>query len=282
MVIENFATLSVEEQISFAKELIEKINSGNIFSNETNFEFEDVEPNELTGGLFVSASLANPISISREATWSALDGEGAHEDPGNDAEYETDIVVDIRNYFQTFSAEIDGYDVSINIEDVDEDESVEAEVDVTNITEEDAGIGSYEFWGFKGYDSRPYVEVEGTITKAYSCSVYFTVEPAEANTSITEGAEKIAYEIWALGRDSDGDPIEYERYIGSKDTYEEALAKVKTFKRVTDLPMSGEDLEALVPGDYIAVIIETVRCKSNLKADNEIIDSKEIIRLFIK
>ena len=281
MVIENFATLSVEEQVRFAKELIEKVNSGNIFSDETNFVFEDVEPDELTGGLFISASLANPISVSREATWSALDEDGAHKDPGNEAEYETDIKDDVRNSFQTLSAEIDGYNVSINIEDIDEYESVDAEVDVTNISEEDAGIGSYEFWGFKGYDSQPYVEVEGTITKAYDCSVYFSVEPAEDNT-IKESTDKVRYDVWAIGCDSDGDSIDLDYFLGYKDTYEDAVAKAKTFKRVTDLPVSDGDLDFISPGDYFSIVVETTKSNNSLVSGRETIEEKEINRLFIK
>jgi len=43
----------------------------------------------------------------------------------------------------------------------------------------DGGIGSFEFWGFKGYDSQPYVSCEDTIDwdrKLYSDSENAIIE----------------------------------------------------------------------------------------------------------
>jgi hypothetical protein len=65
----------------------------------------------------------------------------------------------------------------LEIDDVDEVETVEVEVD--SISHEDAGIGHYEYWGEVGYDSRPYVEVEGTIVKACDCALSLYVEVAD-------------------------------------------------------------------------------------------------------
>jgi hypothetical protein len=179
MVVENFAVLPVEEQIKFAKDLIEKINLGNTFTDETNFELQGVEPDDVTGGLWVSVSLANPISIKREATWEAGDEDGAYEDPGRDAEYSSTIEDDAKKSFKTLAAAVDGYNVSLQIDDIDEDDSVDAEVEVENISNEDSGIGSYEYFGFTGYDSQPYVAVTGTITRYCDCAVTFYIEPAD-------------------------------------------------------------------------------------------------------
>lgn len=175
--IENFIALSVEEQIMFAKALLDKFNSEHIVSDKTILEFQDVEVDDIDGGLWITASPATPILVSREATWTAGDEEGASEDPGNEAEYMNLLRDDTKKTFKTLSAELDGYKVSLKIDDVDEDETIEAEVEVDKISHEDAGIGSYEFWGFNGYDSQPYVEVEGTITRAYDCTITIFVEP---------------------------------------------------------------------------------------------------------
>jgi hypothetical protein len=78
-------------------------------------------------------------------------------------------------------AVIEGYKVSLDISDVDEDEAIEVEVD--NISHEDSGIGSYEYWGHMEYDSQPYVEVEGTIVKACTCALAFFVYPVDAPAS---------------------------------------------------------------------------------------------------
>lgn len=178
MIIENFAELSIEEQINFVKVLLEKINSENIFSEEANFEFTDVEADDITGGLWVTASISNPISVSRKATWSAADEDTAAEDPGRDAEYRNTISEDAEKAFNTLVTQIDGYRVSLRIDDVEEDEAIDAEVEVESISHEDSGIGDYEFWGFKGHDSNPYVEVEGTIIRECDCSLTFFIEPA--------------------------------------------------------------------------------------------------------
>lgn len=177
MVVENFAVLSIEEQIKFARPILEKINNENIFSDETNFEFQDVEPDDITGGLWITVSTANPIRVIREATWTAGTEEGAEEDPGNDAEYSKSIYEDTNKSFKTLSSEIDGYDVSLKVDDVEEDETVDADIEIDHISHEDAGIGSYEYFGFTGYDSQPYVEVEGTITRMCDCNITFFVIP---------------------------------------------------------------------------------------------------------
>lgn len=166
----------VENITEFAKTILEKINSGKVFTKETIFEFYDTELDEVTGGLWILASSASPIRVSREASWTAGDEEGAHEDPGNNAEYINTVSEDVKKVFKTFAAEIDKYKVSLQIDDIEEDETVDAEVDVENLSHEDSGIGSYEFWGFSGYDSHPYVDVEGIITRFYDCNVTLFVE----------------------------------------------------------------------------------------------------------
>jgi hypothetical protein len=180
-IIENFAALSIKEQVEFAKTLLKTINSEKIFSDETVFEFQDVEADDLTGGLLISISHTDSISVSRGASWTAGDEEGAEEDPGEEADYTNSIFVDAKKALKTLSAVIEGYQVSLHIDDVDENYDVDAEISIDRISHEDSGIGSYEFWGDKGYDSHPYVEVDGTITRAYDCTLTLLVEPADGS-----------------------------------------------------------------------------------------------------
>lgn len=174
--IENSGVLSVEEQINFAKDLIKKINSERVFLEEADLEFQDVEPNGNNRGLCISVSTVNPVTISREATWSAGTEEGVTEDPGNNAEYENSLIIDAKRSFKTLDCEVSGYRITLQVDDVEEDETSEAEVEVCSLSHEDAGIGSYEYWGFEGYDSQPYVEAEGTITKKYDCNLTLFIE----------------------------------------------------------------------------------------------------------
>ena len=66
-------------------------------------------------------------------------------------------------------------------------ETIEVEAD--KYTHEDSGIGGYDYWGDRGYDSRPYIEVEGTIVKACSCALSLYVELADEFTDESETEE---------------------------------------------------------------------------------------------
>jgi hypothetical protein len=182
MVVENFAELSVEEQRAIATELIDKINKESIFSEDTNFEVVEVEANDLTGGLFIGVTHSDPIHVDREATWTCEDEDDAYSDPGSDAEYYTSVIEEAKHSFKTLSTSINGYAVSLDITDVDDTDTIEVEVDT--ISHEDDGIGSYEHFGFTGYDSNPYIEVSGTITRACWCVLGFSVEPDD-NIEVT-------------------------------------------------------------------------------------------------
>lgn len=176
-VIENFAALSAQEQREFAAGLLATINSEHIFSEDALFELVDIEADDLTGGLWIEVSHPGEIEVSRKATWTCSSEDEAGNDPGYDAEYEESIIEDTKKAFKTLSTAIDGYNVSLEISDVDMNDAVEVEVD--HVSHEDAGIGDYEYFGFRGHDSHPYVEVSGTIVKACECSLAFFVESAE-------------------------------------------------------------------------------------------------------
>lgn len=185
-VIENFAELSAKEQQDFAAAIVKTINSEHIFTSETDFEVAKVEIDDFTGGLMIEVTHTDYFEVERDATWEVADEEDAHSDP-DVVEYATSIYDDTEDVFKVNEAVIDGYKITLYTGDVDEVETVDVKVD--EINHEDAGIGSYEFWGMPGYDSHPYIEVLGTLTKACTIDVGFLVEPNDEVPVPTEDDE---------------------------------------------------------------------------------------------
>lgn len=182
MTIENFAALSFQEQNEFATKLLATINSEHTFTADTAFEIDKVEADDLTGGLMIQVSHPNLIEVSREATWQAEDETEASSAPEH-ADYKNSIYEDAKHAFKTLDTVIDGYSLSLVIDDVDDVETTEVEVDT--VSHEDSGIGDYEFWGETGHDSQPYVEVKGTIVKACDMALTLYVEAADEPVEIT-------------------------------------------------------------------------------------------------
>lgn len=176
-IIENFAALSEKELMEFATTLIEKINSEGTFTAELKFEIANLSAEDLTGELAIDVSPDDPIHVSREASWQAESEDEADSDPGYEAEYVDSINNDAKKVFKTTTAVIDGYKVTLDVYDADEADTVEVTVD--DISHEDSGIGDYEYWGSRGHDSNPYVEVRGTIVKECYLGIVLYVEPAE-------------------------------------------------------------------------------------------------------
>lgn len=170
----NFSTMTADELQVFAAELIKKINAASVFTDEVDFELEGVEADEISGDLYISAIHDGFIEVPRKATWQASSEEDM--DSPDEIDYEESVYRDVRNVMKTLTAKVDGYLVTIDINDVTDTDIKEVEVD--SYSHEDDGIGSYEFWGDVGYDSRPYVSVEGTVVLGCACYVTFTVEPS--------------------------------------------------------------------------------------------------------
>ena len=167
MTIENFAAVSFEEQKAFAEALVKTINSESTFTDQTDFKVTGVEADEMTGGLVIILEPEDTFEVVREATWTCDDRDDAGSTP-DDPEYVNYAFEDAKKAFKTLAAELDGYTVTLSVDDVDTENITDVEVE--SISNEDAGIGHYEFWGEEGYDSQPYCEVEGTIIHA--CTVY--------------------------------------------------------------------------------------------------------------
>lgn len=191
-IIENFADIPAKEQISFATALIKTINSEKTFSDDVQFELVGVEPDDLTGGFVVKVSHDKSIAVARKATWTCDTEEDAEDVPADfEADFDNYLLDDAKKAFKTLSTTIEGYQVSLEVADADEDDSLDPEAEVENIRHEDAGIGDYEYFGFKGHDSRPYVEVDGIITKYYECAIALYVEPTQPEEEPTSEAEEV-------------------------------------------------------------------------------------------
>ena len=170
----NFNDLEIHELQSFAEDFVDKINTGNILTSDANFEVENVEADELSGDLAISIFNKNYyIPVARKATWQSANEEEARNPIDPDFHYS--IYEDVEKAFNVREFEIDGYKVTVEIDDVNDEEVID--VDPESISSEDSGIGDYEFFGMRGHDSNPYYEVEGTITLGCTCFLTLWVEP---------------------------------------------------------------------------------------------------------
>ena len=178
--IENFAEVSVQEQRAFADALIKTINSEHIFTDEVDFEITKVEADEMSGDLAIEVTHADDIEVTRAASWTAADEDDAYSADG-DIEYANSLTVDVEYAFKTKEATIEGYTVQLELDDADENDTIDTEIN--DISYEDSGIGDYEYFGYYGHDSHPYVEVDGTLTVACTCYITFYVTP---NSGVSE------------------------------------------------------------------------------------------------
>ena len=188
-VIENFDELSIEEQLKFAEALVKTINSEKTFTSETDFKVIEVDAQSYSGDLVITVENVDAIEVTQNAHWQAADEEDARSSARDDSDlvdYDSNVYDEVKKALKTTEAEIEGYRVSLEIEDVDAE--VE-DVEVDHIEYEDSGIGSYEFWGDVGYDSRPYVEVDGTIISSCSCVFSLYVEPTDSIPEVTTDEE---------------------------------------------------------------------------------------------
>jgi hypothetical protein len=171
--IENFSLLSPEGQKQFAADLVAKLNEQMVFSDEVDFEIFDIEANEMDGSLNIGVSVNT--SIDRDAAWQCGDSDEASSTP-SDYDFSNLDKEDAKQAFKTLTAEFEGYTLELSDLEID-DEDVEAVSEVYDVTNEDAGIGHYEFWGETGYDSQPYCEVEGALAVNCSISAWLIVTP---------------------------------------------------------------------------------------------------------
>jgi len=176
-IIENFSTLSQEELKEFVDKLIKTINTEQIFADNAELTLDTqcaIETSDFDGNLYIPLECA--IDVERFAKWDCGSPEERFDmNSAYNLNFDNSIIEDAKKSFKTLSTTLEGYNVSLELDDVDDDGYEQVEVD--SYSEADAGIGEYEFWGHKSYDSQPYCEVEGTITKSCTCYITLCVEP---------------------------------------------------------------------------------------------------------
>lgn len=170
--IENFSLLSPEEQKQFATDLIAKLNAAGTLSDET-FKIFAVESDELDGTLMIG--ITADATIKRGASWQCENRDEVR-DVTDTYNFLEPSAADAKQLFKTTATEFEGYLLEVAALEID-DYKIEDVSEVYSISEEDAGIGSYEYWGEVGYDSQPYCEVRGALDIRCSISGWLVVTP---------------------------------------------------------------------------------------------------------
>ena len=89
-------------------------------------------------------------------------------------------------------------------------------------------------------------------------------DEADINEAIEEDMEDtdqtdVRYEVWALGYDAKDFCTDLELLLGTYDDREEAIEKAKSFNSFDDVKKATSDDLGLVDGDYINIVVETIR-----------------------
>ena len=69
----------------------------------------------------------------------------------------------------------------------------------------------------------------------------------------------VRYEVWALGYDANDFCTDVELLLGTYDDREEAIEKVKSFNSLDDVKKATSDDLGLADGDYVNIIVETIK-----------------------
>ena len=69
----------------------------------------------------------------------------------------------------------------------------------------------------------------------------------------------VRYEVWALGYDANDFCTDVELLLGTYDNKEEAIEKAKSFNSFDDVKKVTSDDFELVDGDYVNIVVETIR-----------------------
>ena len=158
--IEDFEDSTEAEQKLFVNSLVSKINTEHLFTSEVDFTVEDYWAEDCSKKLVITLSHDSAVEVTREASWQCGNVDQINDLP-EEIEYDKSSITDMAKAFKTEPVIVYGYKVTLAVDDVDTEEA--CEVEAKTYTEEDDGIGFYEFWGFKGYDSHPYIQVEGDV-----------------------------------------------------------------------------------------------------------------------
>ena len=69
----------------------------------------------------------------------------------------------------------------------------------------------------------------------------------------------VRYEVWALGYDANDLCTDVELLLGTYDDKEEAIEKVKSFNSLDDVKKATSDDLGLAEGDYVNILVETIK-----------------------
>ena len=69
----------------------------------------------------------------------------------------------------------------------------------------------------------------------------------------------VRYEVWALGYDAEDFCTDVELLLGTYDNKEEAIEKAKSFNSLDDVQKATTDDLGLADGDYVNIIVETIK-----------------------
>ena len=84
------------------------------------------------------------------------------------------------------------------------------------------------------------------------------MEDLEEDTEDTDQRD-IRYEVWALGYDANDFCTDVELLLGTYDDKEEAIEKVKSFNSLDDVKKATSDDLGLAEGDYVNILVETIK-----------------------
>ena len=69
----------------------------------------------------------------------------------------------------------------------------------------------------------------------------------------------VRYEVWALGYDAEDFCTDVELLLGTYDNKEEAIEKAKSFNSLDDVQKATTDDLGLAEGDYVNILVETIK-----------------------
>ena len=69
----------------------------------------------------------------------------------------------------------------------------------------------------------------------------------------------VRYEVWALGYDANDFCTDVELLLGTYDDREEAIEKAKSFNSLDDVKKATSDDLGLAEGDYVNILVETIK-----------------------
>ena len=69
----------------------------------------------------------------------------------------------------------------------------------------------------------------------------------------------VRYEVWALGYDAEDFCTDVELLLGTYDNKEEAIEKAKSFNSLDDVQKATTDDLGLADGDYVNILVETIK-----------------------